>query len=93
MYFHQLMAGVIVRAVRVPTALPTPSSRQMSALLFGIGDLIVLRWGGRGQRFGPSDYGSVSVNAAVVGGLPPGSGSVTSGDSLRIWPQVCVPFF
>jgi hypothetical protein len=30
----------------------------MSALLFGIGDLIVLRWGGRGQRFGPSDYGS-----------------------------------
>jgi hypothetical protein len=38
------------------------------------------------------DYGSVSVTAVVLGGLPSGSVSVYPGDSLRIWPRVRVPF-
>jgi hypothetical protein len=32
-------------------------------------------------------YGSVSVTAVVLGGLPPGSVSAHPGDSLRIWPR------
>jgi hypothetical protein len=32
------------------------------------------------------------VVTAVLGGLPPGSGPVVSGDSLRIWPRKRVPF-
>jgi hypothetical protein len=32
------------------------------------------------------------VVMAVLGGLPPGSGPVVSGDSLRIWPRKRVPF-
>jgi hypothetical protein len=44
------------------------------------------------DRPGPDLRTCECVVTAVLGGLPPGSGPVVSGDSLRIWPRKRVPF-